>query len=146
MRLRQRADGDKQAIVSVLVMPGRGNVVLILLAAAFEGKKVIIAASPFARVVPARGRSCLVNGTVAIAAVEKPANAAEVLVRLAPYDSLVPMVFSTEFGLRLFRRQGQVPGNSFDIPLGDGNNRIGAAVTGAFRAIVGGFCHWGLLV
>src|SRR5262249_17982915 len=69
---------------SVFVMPGRRDVLRILLPLALEAQEVVIAAAAFPGERAADARACLIDGAAARLGIEEAADASEMRIRLAP--------------------------------------------------------------
>ncbi len=108
---------------------------LVLLRTALEGEEVVIAAAA-ARKAPAQAGAGLIHRAAALLGIEEAADAAEDLVRLAPHGVLGPPPFGGELAARLLEREVEVLGEPLHVTLGQPDERIRAAVSGAFLAIV----------
>jgi len=74
---------------SSFVMKGGRDIILIFLSIALEGEKIPIAAIVLAGEIPAWPRPRLIDGAAARCGVEELADAAKMLVFLAPHDAFV---------------------------------------------------------
>src|SRR5207245_58609 len=114
---------------------GGGDEVGVLLGAPLEGQEVVIAAAPAGEAAAQRWAR-LVNGAGPLLGVEEPAHPTEDVVLLAPQGILVIPALDRELGLRLPEAQAEVLRQPLHVALGDGDERVGAAVAGALLAIV----------
>src|SRR5689334_1959941 len=83
-RIRGQEEGT-----SALDMPGARDEFVVLLGDALEGEEVPVAAVVASRIVTADEGARLVDGAAALLGIEETADAAEMLVRLAPHHPLV---------------------------------------------------------
>lgn len=113
-----------------------GNVVGVILSDAFSCKKVEVAAPGGVWIRPADRGSRVIDGAAALLGVEKSADPSEVGVFLAAHRVLAAVSLGRERFSGLFKRHVEMATQSLNVTLVECNEGIGAAVTGAFQAVV----------
>ena len=108
----------------------------IFLGRPFRQQEIIVAAGPAAGIFAANGRPRGVNRAAPRLGVEEAADAAEMLIRLAPHRIGLVGLDLGEFLARVFERQAEMVGQPLDIALLERNDGIGAAIARTFRAII----------
>src|SRR5262245_18576243 len=116
---------------------GGGDELGVFLGAPLEDEEVVIAAAA-AGEAAAEGGARVVAGAAALLGVEEAADAAEDLARLAAHGVLAAPALDRELGLGVSEGDPEVLGEPLHIALVEGDQRIGAAVAGAFLAVVHG--------
>src|SRR5262245_15704979 len=93
----------------------------IALRLALERQEIVVAAAPIAGIAAAGSGAGRVDGAAPLVGVEEPADAAEVLILLAAHGVLVAPALHCELGLGFVEGQVEVPCESLDVPLGEGD-------------------------
>ena len=119
-----------------LLVVRRGDELGVVLGFALEREEVVVAAAAVAGIAAAGGGAGRIDGAAPFLGVEEPAHPAEVLVLLAAHGILVAPALDRELRLGLVEGEVEVLGKPFHIPLGQRDQRIGAAVARTFRAVV----------
>src|SRR6476469_3954409 len=100
-----------------------------------ERQEVVVAAAA-AGIAAAHGWARLVDRAAALVGVEERADAAEMLVGLAANGILAAVPLDRELGLGLLEGEVEMLGKPLHVPLVEGDQRVGAAVTGALFAVI----------
>jgi hypothetical protein len=113
-------------------------VCLIFLVTPLELEKVIVAASLLRWKHAADLGSGFINGAAPLVGIEELADPPEVLIVLPFHDPLVAMILAGEFLFGLFERKIEMRGQSLDILLLEGDDRIGATIARTVQAVISG--------
>ncbi len=132
---------DDSAVTSSVVVVGEGDELVVLLGAALEAEEVVVAAAAPARERAAHGGPRLVDGAGALGDVEEAADLAEHRVLLAPHGVLAAMLFLGKRLLGVLVGQVVVAGQALHIALIQGDERVRAAITGAFLTLILRWAH-----
>jgi predicted ATP-dependent serine protease len=113
--------------------------------------QVVVAAAAGAGERAAYGGTRRVDGAAALLGIEEAADLAVQLVLLAPHGVLAAMLLLGKRPLGIIEGEIVMAGQPLDIPLIQGDERVGTAVTGTFPAVILGgaqarrflrcFCH-----
>src|SRR5471032_2511117 len=108
----------------------------IFLRIALGAQEVVIAAAFAAGIFAADGGAGGIDGAAARLGVKEAADAAIMLIRLAPHGIGLVAIHLGEFAPRLFKAQPEMIGQALHVFLVEGDDGIGTTITGTFRTIV----------
>jgi len=114
----------------------RGDEILVFLQAALKLQELVIAAAPGFRIAAAGRRPRVVDRTVPLLDIKELADMAEMRIGLAPHRVLLVLAPDRVALLGLAKTEAEILGEALHIALVELDDRIGAAIAGAFRAIV----------
>ena len=135
-RTRIRAYGCPDRLPSSFDVVGGRDEVVVFLGVALESEKIPIAAIVLARKVAAGPGPRLIDGAAARLDVEELADAAVIFVLLAPHHALVAVGRFEELLFRFLDREAEILGDAVRVAVAHFDDRIGAAIAGAFQAVI----------
>src|SRR4051812_34039904 len=108
----------------------------VFLAIAFMLQEAVIAAGRAAGILAADGRPGGIDAAAARLGIEELANLAEMLIGLAPHGIGLLGIDLGIFFTGFLEGKTEMVGQPLNVLLGQGDQRVGTAITGAFGAII----------
>ncbi len=108
----------------------------VFLCGALMAQEIEIAAGRAAGIFAADGGAGFIDGAAPGLGIEEAADAAIMLIRLAPHGIGFVAIHLGEFLARFLEAQAEMFSQPGHVFLGEGDDGIGATVTRAFRTIV----------